>query len=72
MGETPLASGGHPDSRIRRIRFTYIRNCARTFSRTVQSMVIFLRTVFTSSRAIIFRVGSPSTATALSFTARAS
>lgn len=36
---------------MRKIRLTITRNLARTVSRTVQSIVVFLRTVSTSSRA---------------------
>jgi hypothetical protein len=57
---------------FRRIRFTITRNCARTLSRTVQSIVTFLRTDSTSSRAIVLRVGSPKTFIALSLTSSAS
>ena len=48
------------------------RICARTFSRTVQSIVTLLRTVSTSSRAMVRSVSSPSTATALSLASSAS
>lgn len=47
------------------------RNRARTFSRRVQSMLTLLRTVRTSSRAIVRRVSSPKTLTALSLVSRA-
>ena len=50
-------SGGYPY--LRRIRLTSRRRCARTFSRSVQSIVTLLRTVSTSSRAIPRRVSSP-------------
>jgi hypothetical protein len=48
------------------------RSLARTVSRTVQSMETFLRTVSTSSRAMVFRVSSPRTATELSLVSSAS
>jgi hypothetical protein len=43
-------SGGYPY--LRKMRFTSTRSCARTFSRSVQSIVTLLRTVVTNSRAI--------------------
>ncbi len=63
-------SGGYPY--LRRIRLTSTRSCARTFSRRVQSMVTLLRTVATSSRAMVRSVSSPSILTALSFVSSAS
>ena len=47
------------------------RSWARTFSRTVQSIVTFFLTVSTTSRAILIKVGSPSTLTELSLTSSA-
>ena len=43
------------------MRFTITRSWARTFSRTVQSIVTFFFTVSTNSRVILTSVGSPST-----------
>ena len=63
-------SGGYPC--LRRIRFTSTRSRARTSSRIVQSIVAFLFTVSTSSRAIPRNTSSPSTFTALSFVSSAS
>src|ERR1035438_9682044 len=48
------------------MRLTSTRNWARTFSRSVQSMLTLARTVFTSSCAMARSVGSPSTLTAIS------
>jgi len=45
---------------------------ARTFSRTVQSMVTFLRTACSSSCAMVRKVSSPRIFTALSFASSAS
>jgi hypothetical protein len=53
-------------------RFTSTLSCARTFSRTVQSVFTLARTVLTSSRAIRRNVSSPSTFTALSLVSSAS
>src|SRR6266536_254374 len=63
-------SGGYPW--FRRMRLTNTRRCARTFSRTVQSIVTFARTVATSSRAIVRSASSPKTFTALSLVSSAS
>lgn len=42
------------------------RSCARTFSRSVQSIVTLLRTAAVTSRAIVRNVSSPKIFTALS------
>jgi hypothetical protein len=46
-----------------RMRLTKTLRCALTFSRIVQSIVVFFRTVSTKSRAIVRRVSSPITLT---------
>ena len=63
-------SGGYPC--FRKILFTSTRNCARTLSRTVQSIVTFRRIAAASSCAICRSTASPSTCTALSLTSSAS
>src|SRR5271165_4188289 len=63
-------SGGYPYFRSNRL--TMVRILARALSFTAQSMVTLFRTDSTSSRAIVRRVSSPRTLTALSLTSRAS
>ena len=63
-------SGGYPYF-LRTLRTAFLIP-ALTLSLTVQSMVAFLLTVSTSSWAMVRRVSSPSTCTALSLVSRAS